>query len=81
VRAAARRRRPRRSLRERPAPAWWERLAWRGGRDRLLGGAGVDTILALDARADVVDGGAGIDTGTLDRTLDRVTLVERRRYR
>ncbi len=58
-----------------------DRLVGGTGRDRLLGGAGVDTILALDARADVVDGGAGVDTGTLDRTLDRVALVERRRYR
>jgi hypothetical protein len=51
------------------------------GIDRLRGGAGVDAIAALDGRADVVNGGAGADTATLDRRLDRVTLVERRRYR
>jgi len=32
-------------------------------------------------RVDVVDGGGGSDLATLDRALDRVTLVERRRYR
>ncbi len=51
------------------------------GIDQLRGGAGVDAIAALDGRADVVNGGAGADVATLDRGLDRVTLVERRRYR
>lgn len=58
-----------------------DRLVGGSGRDRLLGGSGADTILARDGRADVVDGGAGSDIATLDRRLDRVTLVERRRYR
>jgi len=58
-----------------------DRLAGGSGRDRIFGGAGNDAILALDGRADVVDGGAGTDTATLDRRLDRVSLVERRRYR
>lgn len=58
-----------------------DRVTGGSGRDRLLGGDGGDTILALDGRVDVVDGGAGADTATLDRALDRVAGVERRRYR
>jgi phosphodiesterase/alkaline phosphatase D-like protein len=50
------------------------------GRDRMLGGRGVDAFLARDGRADVVDGGLGRDTATLDRRLDRVSGVERRRF-
>ena len=58
-----------------------DHLVGGNGVDRLLGGAGIDAIAALDGRADVVNGGAGADVATLDRALDRVTLVERRRYR
>ena len=58
-----------------------DHLVGGNGVDRLLGGSGVDAIAALDGRADVVNGGAGNDVATLDRALDRVTLVERRRYR
>lgn len=58
-----------------------DRLVGGTGLDRLRGGPGVDAISALDGRADVVDGGVGNDVASLDRALDRVTLVERRRYR
>ncbi len=58
-----------------------DRLTGGSGRDRLLGGSGRDAILAVDGRPDNVDGGAGVDTATLDRALDRVARVERRRYR
>ncbi len=58
-----------------------DRLTGGSGRDRLFGGAGPDAILAVDARPDDVDGGAGVDTATLDRALDRVARVERARYR
>ncbi len=66
-----------------------DRLEGGSGRDQLLGGSGRDTILgganndsvsAKDRRADVVDGGTGTDTATLDRSLDRAVSVERRRY-
>lgn len=50
------------------------------GRDTLLGGPDADTIFARDGRRDVVNGGAGRDTATLDRRLDRVASVERRRF-
>ncbi len=50
------------------------------GRDTLLGGADADTIFARDGRADVVDGGRGTDTATLDRSLDRFASIERRRF-
>ncbi len=58
-----------------------DHLVGGSGIDQLRGGAGVDAIAALDGRADIVNGGAGADVATLDRGLDRVTLVERRRYR
>lgn len=66
-----------------------DRLEGGNGRDQLLGGSGRDTILgganndsiaAKDRRADVANGGAGTDTATLDRRLDRAVSVERRRY-
>ncbi len=50
------------------------------GRDTLLGGTEADTIFARDGRADVVDGGRGTDTATLDRRLDRFASVERKRF-
>ncbi len=50
------------------------------GRDRMLGRAGGDTILAKDGFRDVVDGGGGSDTATLDQALDSVGYVERRRF-
>lgn len=36
------------------------------GRDRMLGGAGADQLLAVDGKADTLDGGPGVDTGRLD---------------
>lgn len=50
------------------------------GSDTLLGGPDNDTIFARDGRKDVVDGGRGRDTATLDRRLDRYGSVERRRF-
>ena len=50
-----------------------------GGRDVLLGGTGNDVIHARDSQADRVDGGPGTDTAFIDRKLDRVVGVERRR--
>jgi hypothetical protein len=45
----------------------------------LLGGTGNDVIHARDSQADRVDGGPGGDTAFIDRKLDQVTGVERRR--
>jgi Ca2+-binding RTX toxin-like protein len=55
-------------------------LRGKGGRDLLLGGSGDDIIRARDGTTDVVNGGAGRDTGFVDRT-DRVRSIERIRYR
>ncbi len=45
------------------------------GRDRLLGGAGNDTIYARDGRRDVLDGGAGRNRATIDRSRDVTARV------
>ena len=47
------------------------------GHDRLLGGAGADYLHARDGLADTLDGGPGVDDSRIDRTLDRLTNVER----
>jgi Tol biopolymer transport system component len=49
------------------------------GHDTLRGGPGGDRILARDRAADLVDGGAGRDTASIDRRLDRVRNVEVKR--
>ena len=49
------------------------------GRDVLLGGSGNDVLHARDGQVDRVDGGPGTDTAFLDRKLDKVVSVERRR--
>ncbi len=51
------------------------------GRDTMLGGAWSDLILARDGWRDVVNGGRGVDTAIVDRDRDRLTSVERRRFR
>jgi Ca2+-binding RTX toxin-like protein len=50
------------------------------GNDQISGGAGNDSISARDGRRDVVVGGPGRDTATLDKKLDRTVSLERRRY-
>jgi dipeptidyl aminopeptidase/acylaminoacyl peptidase len=45
--------------------------------DRICGLGGNDTIVSVDRRRDVVDGGPGRDRATVDRRLDRVVRVER----
>jgi len=57
-----------------------DRLDGGTGQDTLLGGAGPDTLLARDGRRDVVAGGDGADVGFVDRGLDRLVSVERRRF-
>jgi Ca2+-binding RTX toxin-like protein len=47
------------------------------GSDRLFGGSGPDSLSARDGQRDLVDGGPGYDTATVDR-LDHVKWVERR---
>ncbi len=51
-----------------------------GGNDVLRGGAGNDTARARDGRRDVVEGGRGTDLATIDRNLDRLVSIERRRF-
>jgi Ca2+-binding RTX toxin-like protein len=48
------------------------------GRDILLGGPGNDRLFARDVYRDVVSGGSGTDTATVDRR-DSATGLERRR--
>jgi hypothetical protein len=50
------------------------------GKDVLRGGPGNDTIRARDGRRDVVDGGRGNDLAIVDRNLDRLVAIERRRF-
>ncbi len=50
-----------------------------GNSDTMLGGTGRDTFFARDGRRDVVNGGSGRDTATIDRGLDRLRSIERRR--
>ena len=45
----------------------------------ILAGRGNDSIAARDGRRDVVDGGPGNDAGTIDRGVDAVSSLERRR--
>lgn len=56
-----------------------DRITGGRGRDRMLGEAGNDTLLARDRTRDVVVGGTGRDVATVDRKLDSVSGVERRR--
>jgi hypothetical protein len=59
-----------------------DRVTGGGGRDKLSGEAGNDTLLARDGARDVVSGGPGRDTATVDRARkvrDVVSGVERRR--
>lgn len=60
------------------------------GKDRITGGAGIDflagetgndTLFARDGQRDRVIGGPGTDVATVDRRLDSLSGVERRRYR
>ncbi len=48
------------------------------GRDTLLGGPGADKFYSVDNSVDVVDGGPGTDTATVDKH-DRVVRVEHKR--
>ena len=48
------------------------------GRDRLLGGPGADRLFAVDHSVDVVDGGRGTDTASVN-ARDRVVRVEHRK--
>ena len=50
------------------------------GNDNLRGGSGNDTLRAKDGRRDTVEGGRGNDLAVVDRSLDRLVTVERRRY-
>ena len=46
------------------------------GKDNLQGGAGNDTIKAKDRARDLVNGGTGTDTATIDPKLDKLTSIE-----
>ena len=50
------------------------------GIDRFVAGTGNDTLLARDGRRDSLDGGRGTDVAVVDRLLDRLVAVERRRF-
>ena len=50
------------------------------GNDVLRGGVGNDSFSARDGRRDVVEGGPGTDLGIVDRNLDRLVSIERRRF-
>ena len=50
------------------------------GNDTLRGGPGNDTLQAREGRRDVVEGGRGNDLAVVDRTLDRLVSIERRRF-
>jgi Ca2+-binding RTX toxin-like protein len=56
-----------------------DRIVGGPGRDTIDGGAGRDDLRAKDGTADTVQGGAGRDSARIDRRLDRVRGVERRR--
>jgi hypothetical protein len=56
-----------------------DQLLGGSGYDQLSGGAGKDSLSARDHRSDVVVGGPGQDSATLDKA-DRVVSIERRRY-
>ena len=48
------------------------------GKDTLQGGAGNDVLKAKDGARDVVDGGPGTDTATVDLKLDKRISIEHR---
>ena len=48
------------------------------GRDTLLGGPGADQLYSVDNSVDIVDGGPGTDTATVDKH-DRVVRVEHKK--
>jgi Ca2+-binding RTX toxin-like protein len=50
------------------------------GNDVLRGGAANDTLRAKDGRRDIVEGGRGNDLAIVDRNLDRIVSIERRRF-
>jgi Ca2+-binding RTX toxin-like protein len=54
-----------------------DRIDGGSGIDLLKGGEGADRLLARDHGQDVVVGGPGRDTATVDRKLDRLVGVER----
>ncbi len=56
-----------------------DRLRGDSGRDRLFGNGGPDFLVARDGQRDSVNGGLGHDEGRIDRRLDRVSSLERRR--
>ena len=58
-----------------------DRITGGPGKDLLDGGPGNDTLLARDGHRDRVAGGPGTDVATVDRRLDSLSGVERRRYR
>ena len=58
-----------------------DRIVGGAGVDLLNGGVGNDTLFARDGQRDRVIGGPGTDVATVDRRLDSVSGVERRRYR
>jgi len=47
------------------------------GHDHLVGGGNSDALLARDHAKDVVDGGSGRDTGSVDKKLDTTRSVEK----
>ena len=58
-----------------------DRITGGPGKDLLDGGPGNDTLLARDGHRDRVAGGPGTDVASVDRRLDSLSGVERRRYR
>lgn len=67
-----------------------DRICGRGGNDAIVGGKGKDyldggpgndTLNSRDGKRDRVIGGPGTDLAIVDRRLDSVSGVERRRYR
>jgi hypothetical protein len=56
-----------------------DRLRGDAGRDVVSGRGGADFIAARDGERDTLHGGPGRDEGRIDRRLDRVRSLERRR--
>jgi Ca2+-binding RTX toxin-like protein len=48
------------------------------GKDTLLGGSGNDILKTRDGARDVVDGGPGNDTASVDPKLDKLVSIEHR---
>ena len=44
--------------------------------DNVIGGNGDDVFSIRDQFVDTLNGGAGFDTATVDRSFDSLTLVE-----